>query len=192
MENEIKIPIEVSARHIHLTQEHVEILFGEGYQLTHKKELSQPGYFVTQETVEVIGSKSSANFSILTPLRKQTQIEVAITDAVKLGIPIFLRDSGDLAGTGSCTIKGPKGQIELEEGVIVARRHIHCNDEYAAKLNVKDKDFIDVVVDTDRPLVFKKVLVRTDPSFGLTMHIDTDEGNAANINNKNQTFGRKI
>ena len=187
---EIKIPIEVSARHLHLCQEHVEILFGEGYELTNKRELSQKGYFVSNEVVEVVGRKGSANFGILTPLRKQTQIELAITDAIKLGIDVCIRDSGDLKGSASCLIRGPKGEIALNEGVIVARRHIHLNDDYAAKLGVKNNDYMQVRVDSARPLVFEKVLVRVDPTFSISMHIDTDEANAANI--LQDAYGTKI
>ncbi len=192
METEVKIPIEVSAKHIHLTQDDVDTLFGKGYQLTNKKELSQPGYFVTNEKVEVIGSKGSANFSILIPLRSQTQVEVAITDAIKLGLDVCVRDSGNLAGSAPCKLKGPAGEIDLKEGVIVARRHIHLNDDYASQLNVKDKEFIKVKVEGERGLTFENVLVRVDPSFSNSMHIDTDEGNAVNINNKTQTFGKKV
>ena len=192
MENDVKIPVEVSAKHIHLTQEHVDILFGKGYQLTHKSELSQPGFFVTNEKVEVIGKKGSANFSILVPLRSKTQVEIAITDAIKLGLDVVVRDSGDLADSAPCKLKGPAGEVDLEEGVIVASRHIHLNDENAQKLGVKDKDLIKVQVGGARGLTFENVLVRVAPENTNSMHIDTDEGNAANINNKIQTFGKKV
>ena len=192
MGNDIKIPIEVSAKHAHLCQEHVDILFGKGYQLTNKAELSQKGYFVANERVEVVGSKSGADFGILLPLRDKSQIEVAITDAIKLGLDIVLRDSGDLEGSGACILRGPEGEIALSEGVIVARRHIHMNDEDAKQLGVKDKDHISVSVDGDRALIFEDVLIRTDPTFSTSMHIDTDEGNAANINNKTKSFGKRI
>lgn len=192
MSEDVKIPIEVSARHLHLTREHVDILFGEGYELTAKRELSQKGYYVANETVEIIGKKSSANFGILFPLRSKTQVELAITDTIKLGINPVIRNSGDLVGSASCILKGPKGELELKEGVIVAARHIHVSPEYANKLGVKNDEFMNVKVEGERPLIFERVLVRVDPSFGISMHIDTDEGNAANINNKIQTFGKKF
>lgn len=192
MSDEVKIPIEVSARHVHLSQEDVDKLFGEGYQLTNKRELSQKGYFVANETVEVIGEKGSAKFGILLPLRSATQIELAITDAIKLGIEPIIKNSGELENSSGCIVRGPEGEVKLDKGVMVAARHLHVSDEYAKKLNTKDKEFIDVEVMTDRPIVFKDVLVRTDPSFNISMHIDTDEANAANINNKNITYGRKV
>lgn len=189
MEKKRQVPIEISARHIHLTHEHVEILFGEGYQLSNKRELSQKGYFVANERVEVIGKRSSASFGILTPLRKQTQIELAVTDAVKLGLDVCVRMSGDLAGSASCILKGPKGEFELKEGVIVAKRHIHMNDKLAEEIGIQDQDIVSVKIEGERGLTFDQVVVRTDPSFDITMHIDTDEGNALNINNKMRTKG---
>jgi len=186
---ELKIPIEVSARHLHLTQGDVDILFGAGYQLTNKRELSQKGYFVAEERVEVVGKKASASFGILTPLRSQTQVEMAITDMVKLGIDVCVRMSGDLAGSAGCVLKGPKGEMILDEGVIVAQRHIHINDELAKEHGISDNDVVSVKIEGDRGVVFDQVAVRTDPTFDITMHIDTDEGNAINVNNKNVTYG---
>ncbi|MDR1781506.1 MAG: phosphate propanoyltransferase [Bacilli bacterium] len=188
--SQLKTPIEISAKHLHLCQEHVDILFGKNYQLTKKRELSQKNYFVTEETVEVIGSKGSDNFSILIPLRKKTQVELAITDAIKLGLDQYIRDSGDIKNTGSCILKGPKGQVKLEEGVIIAARHIHMNTNLAAENGLKDGDHVSVEIEGERALIFKKVTIRTDESFNITMHIDTDEGNAANINNKKLTYGK--
>lgn len=192
MSEEVKIPIEVSARHAHLSQEDVDVLFGKGYKLTNKRELSQKGYYVANETIEVVGKKGSATFGILLPERSQSQIEVAITDAIKLGIDPVLTNSGELENTSGCIMKGPKGEIVLDKGVMVAARHLHINDEVAQKLNVVDKDYIDVEVNGPRPVIFKDVLVRVDPSFGISMHIDTDEANAAGVNNKELTYGRKV
>lgn len=192
MEEKIKIPIEVSARHVHLRQDDVDILFGKDYTLTPKKELSQKGYYVSAEKVEVHGSKNCANFSILLPLRKVTQIEVAISDAIKMGFDIHIRDSGDLDGSAPCILKGPKGSINLEQGVIVAARHIHLSPEYASKLGVENNSYMDVKVASDRELVYENVLVRVDPTFSISMHIDTDEANAANLCNNGQAYGYKI
>ena len=189
MNKEIKVPIEVSARHLHLTQDHVDVLFGKGYQLRNKRELSQKGYYVAEERVEVVGKKAAASFGILTPLRSQTQVEMAITDAIKLGVDECIRMSGDLAGSARCTLKGPKGEVELEEGVIIAQRHIHMNDGLATELGINDHDEVCVKIDCDRGVVFDHVVVRTDPTFDITMHIDTDEGNAINVDNKNLTYG---
>ena len=189
MSKEVKVPIEVSARHVHLTQDHVDILFGDGYQLVDKRELSVKGYFVAEERVEVVGKKAAASFGILTPLRSQTQIEMAITDAIKLGIDVCIRMSGDLAGSAGCTLRGPKGEIELKEGVIVAARHIHMNDELAKELGINDHDEVCVKVPGDRGVTFDHVAVRTDPAFDITMHIDTDEGNGINVDNKNLSYG---
>ena len=190
MTKEVKVPLEVSARHVHLTQEHVDVLFGSvGYQLTTKRELSVKGYFVAEERVEVIGKKSSASFGILTPLRSATQVEMAITDAVKLGIEAPTRMSGDLAGSGTCMLRGPHGEIELKEGVIIAKRHIHMNDQLAKELGINDHEEVSVRAEGERGVVFENVTVRTDPAFDITMHIDTDEGNAINVNNKNLTYG---
>ena len=192
MNKEVKVPIEVSARHLHLTQEDVDILFGDGYQLTNKRELSQKGYYVARERVEVVGKKASASFGILTPLRNRTQVELAITDAIKLGIDVCVRMSGDLAGSAACTLRGPNGEIELKEGVIIAKRHIHMSDRLAAELGISEDDEVSVKIEGDRGVVFDHVAIRTDPTFDITMHIDTDEGNATNINNKNLTYGTLI
>ena len=186
---ELKIPIEVSARHLHLTQEDVEILFGAGYHLTNKRELSQKGYFVAEERVEVVGKKASASFGILTPLRGQTQVEMAITDAIKLGIDICMRMSGDLAGSAGCVLKGPVGEITLEEGVIIAQRHIHINDELAKEHGIGNDDIVRVKIEGERGVIFDNVAVRTDPTFDITMHIDTDEGNGIGVSNVDLTYG---
>jgi len=188
---ELRTPIEVSARHIHLAQDHVDVLFGAGYQLANKRELSQKGYFVAEERVEVIGTKSSMSLGILTPLRSQSQIEISITDARKLGIEPIMRMSGDLAGSAGCVLRGPKGELTLEEGVIVAKRHIHMNDELAKEHGISDHEEVTVKIGGERGLIFDHVVVRTDPTFDITMHIDTDEGNAIHATSS-QTFGTVI
>ena len=173
--------VETSARHVHLTQEHLEILFGTGYELTKKKSLSQPGQFACEERVTVVGSKGEfKGISILGPVRKATQIELSATDARSIGIAAPLRESGDVAGSGACKIIGPVGEIEITEGVIVAKRHIHATPAEAEKLGVKDGEVVSVKIDTDgRSLIFGDVVVRVNENYALAMHIDTDESNAA-------------
>jgi len=177
----VKVPIEVSARHVHLCQEHVEALFGAGYELTAKRELSQKGYYVAAEKIQVIGEKSSAPFSILTPLRQKTQVEVSMTDARTLGIKPIVRLSGDLKGSAKVRLKGPVGELLLEEGAIVAKRHIHMSDSLAQKLGLERGNEVSVEVSGQRGGTFEHVALSIDPSFDLTMHIDTDEGNAFGI-----------
>jgi putative phosphotransacetylase len=173
--------VETSARHVHLTQEHLEILFGTGYELTKKKSLSQPGQYACEERVTVVGSKGEfKGISILGPVRKATQIELSATDARSIGISAPLRESGDVAGSGACKIIGPVGEIEITEGVIVAKRHIHATPAEAEKLGVKDGEVVSVKIDTDgRSLIFEDVVVRVNENYALAMHIDTDESNAA-------------
>lgn len=173
--------VETSARHVHLTQEHLEILFGTGYELTKKKSLSQPGQYACEERVTVVGSKGEfKGISILGPVRKATQIELSATDARSIGIAAPLRESGDVAGSGACKIIGPVGEIEITEGVIVAKRHIHATPAEAEKLGVKDGEVVSVKIDTDgRSLIFGDVVVRVNENYALAMHIDTDESNAA-------------
>ena len=175
-----KVLIETSARHIHLTQEHVDILFGEGHQLTHKKDLSQPGQFACEERVTVVGPKRElANVSILGPVRKASQVELSLTDSRSIGLAAPVRESGDIAGSAPCKLIGPKGEVELSEGVIVAKRHIHITPEDAQSFGVTDKEIVKVKADTDgRSLIFDDVVVRVSPSFATAMHIDTDESNA--------------
>ncbi len=173
--------VETSARHVHLTQEHLEILFGNGYELTKKKSLSQPGQYACEERVTVVGSKGEfKGISILGPVRKATQIELSATDARSIGIAAPLRESGDVAGSGACKIIGPAGEIEITEGVIVAKRHIHATPAEAETLGVKDGEVVSVKIDTDgRSLIFGDVVVRANENYALAMHIDTDESNAA-------------
>lgn len=176
-----KVLVETSARHLHVTQEVLEILFGEGYELTRKKDLSQPGQFACEERVQVIGPKSSfPAVSILGPVRPETQVELSASDARSIGVVAPCRESGDIKGSGACKLVGPKGEVEISEGVIVAKRHIHATPEDAEKFGIKDKQIVSVKVESDgRSLVFGDVIVRVSPKYALAMHIDTDESNAA-------------
>lgn len=175
------ITVGVSGRHLHVSQEHLAILFGEGYELHPYKDLSQPGQFAAQETVDLVTEKGGfKKVRILGPVRKQTQVEIALTDAVKLGVNPPVRDSGDLKNSPGLTIVGPKGSVTLDEGVIAACRHIHMTPADAAQYGVKDKDIVKARVGSeDRCLIFDKVLIRVHENFQLEMHLDTDEGNAA-------------
>lgn len=179
---EIKVPIGVSGRHAHVSREHLDILYGEGYELTSIKELSQPGQYAAQETIDLVTEKGSfKNVRILGPVRSKSQVEIALTDAVKLGIKPPVRDSGDLAGSPGVTLVGPKGSVQLQEGVIAACRHIHMTPADAERMNLTDKEIVQVCCGGERGLLFDQVLVRVSPSYQLEMHIDTDEGNAAMV-----------
>lgn len=172
--------VETSARHVHVSQEDLETLFGKGYELTKKKDLSQPGQYACNERVTIVGTKKEMAASILGPVRPASQVEISLTDARSIGVDAPIRESGDVAGSGACKLVGPCGEVELKEGVIAAKRHIHATPEDAEKLGVKDKDVVSVKIDTDgRSLVFGDVVVRVSPKFALAMHIDTDESNAA-------------
>ena len=172
--------VETSARHVHVSQEDLEILFGKGYELTKKKDLSQPGQYACNEKVTIVGSKKEMAASILGPVRPASQVEISLTDARSIGVDAPVREYGDVAGSGACKLVGPCGEVELKEGVIAAKRHIHATPEDAEKLGVKDKDVVSVKIDTDgRSLVFGDVVVRVSPKLALAMHIDTDESNAA-------------
>ena len=174
------VMVETSARHVHVTEETLEILFGKGYQLTKKKDLSQPGQFACEERVQVIGPKNSfPAVSILGPTRPADQVELSASDARSIGVAAPVRESGDIAGSGACKLVGPNGEVELKEGVIVAKRHIHMTPEDAENYGVKDKQVVSVKIDSpERSLVFGDVVVRVSPKFKLAMHIDTDESNA--------------
>lgn len=174
------VMVETSARHVHVTEETLETLFGKGYQLTKKKDLSQPGQFACEERVQVIGPKNSfPAVSILGPTRSADQVELSASDARSIGVAAPVRESGDIAGSGACKLVGPKGEVELKEGVIVAKRHIHMTPEDAENYGVKDKQVVSVKIDSpERSLVFGDVVVRVSPKFKLAMHIDTDESNA--------------
>ncbi len=176
----MKVMVETSARHLHVTQQDLETLFGAGAVLSNKKDLSQPGQFATNEKVEVVGPKGSMKMSILGPVRPETQIELALTDARKLGITAPIRESGDLAGTPGCKLVGPAGEVELDHGVIIAKRHIHFNVEEAKEAGVEDKQIVSVKLDYNgRSLIFGDVVCRVSPKYAAAMHIDTDESNAA-------------
>lgn len=175
-----QILVETSARHVHVTKETLEILFGTGHELTKKKDLSQPGQYACEERVTVVGPKKElANVSILGPCRNADQVELSATDARSIGLPIVIRESGDLAGTPGCKLVGPCGEVEIKEGVIVAKRHIHLIPETAEKLGVKNKDIVWVKINTpERKAVLGDVVVRVSDTFADAMHIDTDESNA--------------
>ena len=175
--------VEVSARHVHVTKETLETLFGAGYELTPKKDLSQPGQFACEERVTVVGSKKElAGVSILGPCRPADQVELSATDARSIGVVAPIRESGDVAGSGACKLVGPCGEVELKEGVMVAKRHIHMTPEDAEVLGVKDAEIVSVKLDTkDRSLIFGDTVVRVSPKYALAMHVDTDEANAAAI-----------
>lgn len=176
------VPIGVSARHVHLTQEHVEVLFGAGCQLTKKKDL-MGGQFASNEQVTIVGTKLRAieNVRILGPVRKESQVEISMTDARTLGVAPVVRNSGDIAGSAPIALVGPKGALYLKEGCIVAKRHIHMSPADAAAAGVADKNVVSVAAMNERGTTFDEVLIRVDPSFTLEMHIDTDEANAAQL-----------
>jgi len=175
--------IETSARHVHLTREALDILFGKGYELTPVKPLSQPGQYACLERVAVVGPKYTfPKVSILGPVRPDCQVEFAITDAIKLGVYAPVRESGDTAGSAPCTLVGPRGEVDLAEGVIVANRHIHATPADAEAYGLRDKQIVQVRCESNgRSLTFGDVVVRVHPSFALAMHIDTDESNAGMV-----------
>lgn len=179
-----QVPIGVSARHIHLSEEHVELLFGKGYALTEMKPLSQPGQYAANETVAVIGPKGTFNkVRILGPVRKQTQLEVSRTDAFTLGVNPPVRESGNTKGSAGIKLQGPAGEVKIEEGVIVAARHIHFHTSDAERFGIADKQSLRVRFSGERGVVFENVVARVSEQFALDMHIDTDEANAAGVKN---------
>lgn len=179
---EKKVLVETSARHVHLTEEQIEVLFGKGAKLTHKKDLSQPGQFACEERVSVVGPKKQIDrVIILGPARKAGQVEISFTDARTLGIDAPVRESGDVAGTPGCKLVGPCGELELSEGVIVAKRHVHLDPATAEQFGVSDKQIVSLRIDNGlgRTTVFGDLVVRVSPSFAPAVHLDTDESNAA-------------
>ena len=176
-----KVLVETSARHVHVSKEDLEVLFGAGYELTKKKDLSQPGQYACEERVAVVGAKGQfPAVSILGPTRPSSQVELSATDARSIGVDIAIKESGDISGTPGCKIVGPNGEIELKEGVIVAKRHIHMTTADAEKFGVKDKDIVSVKAVSDtRSCTFDDVVIRVNDNFAVAMHIDTDESNAA-------------
>ena len=179
---EKNFPVETSARHIHVTEETLKALFGADAVLHNKKNLSQPGQFACEEKVTVVGPKSELKASILGPTRPETQVELSLTDARTIGVKPPVRESGDIKGSAPCKLVGPAGEIELTEGVIVAKRHVHMTPEDAEKYGIEDKQVISVKIPTEgRALVFGDVVARVSPKYKLAMHIDTDEANAAAV-----------
>ncbi|MBE6741701.1 MAG: phosphate propanoyltransferase [Ruminococcaceae bacterium] len=191
MKNEVVV--EISARHVHVSQEDLETLFGKGYELTVKKMLSQPGQYACEERVRVIGTKGEfPAVSILGPVRKETQVELSLTDARSIGVVAPVRESGDLEGSGTCKLVGPAGEVELEKGVVAAKRHIHATVKDAEEMGLENGEIVSVEIPTanDRALTFGDVVVRVSDSYAFAMHIDTDEANAAGM--KPNTIGRII
>ncbi len=188
----LKILVETSARHVHISEKDLHILFGEDAKLEIKKELSQPSQFVSFQKVDVIGPKGEIKgVSLMGPTREKTQVEVSLTDARKLGIPTEVRKSGDIDGTNGCKLVGPNGEIDIPCGVIAAKRHIHLDPKSANEYNLKDQDIVSVKISTpNRSLIFDDVFVRVSENFSPAMHIDTDESNAAGITG--QVYGEII
>lgn len=178
------IPVGLSNRHLHVSDADLAVLFGEGYELTELKPLSQPGQYAAEECVEVHGPKGSfGKVRILGPTRPETQVEISITDSFKLGIKAPVRQSGDIEGSPGCKLVGPKGEVEISEGVIIAARHIHMTTADAEGFGLKDMDMVQVKSEGLRSITFDNVLVRAKDSYALEMHLDMDEGNAAAIKN---------
>lgn len=187
-----KIPIGVSNRHVHVSQEDLEVLFGEGYQLSKKSDLKQPGQYACNETVLIRGPKGEFDrVRILGPVRQHSQVEISKTDSFRLGIRAPIRESGDLEGTPGIEMVGPKGTISLPQGAIIALRHIHMTPQQAAAMGVKDKDIVEVETFGERHGVFGDVLVRVSEAFSLEMHVDVDEANACALSNQDYVMIRR-
>ena len=181
MLSDFKVEIEGSGRHCHVTEETLCTLFGDGFELEVKKMLSQPGQYATPHKITVVGPRRSAELTILGPCRKADQIELSMTDATSLGFTAPIRESGDVAGSPGCKIIGPKGEKEISEGVIIAKRHVHMTPDDAEKHGLADKQIVKVKVGGDRALIFDDVVLRVNPEFATYMHVDYDEFNAAAI-----------
>jgi len=182
-----KVPVGISNKHVHLSEDVLATLFGEGYKLTPYKELVQPGQYAAHEQVDIVGPKGSfKKIRIIGPTRPQTQVEVSLTDARTLGVDPPVRESGKLEGSPGIKLVGPKGEVELESGVIVALRHLHLSPEQAREAGLKDKDLVDVKVYGKRPLIFEDVLIRSGEGHFREFHIDTDEANAAGVSNNDE------
>jgi putative phosphotransacetylase len=186
----IKVPIEISARHVHLCKEDFEKLFGKGKNLIPIKKLSQPGEFASKEKVEIINGEKKLNARVLGPLRNHSQVEISLTDAYNLGLNPLpkIRVSGDINGTTQVLIKGPEGEVKIH--TIIAQRHLHCSEEQAKKLKLKDKQIISIKISGQREITFNNMIVRASKNYDLAVHLDTDEANAAGISGK--TFGKII
>lgn len=181
--SEPKLVVSISARHLHLTDEHVEILFGAGHKLTPMKDLYQDGFYAAEETVMVVGPKKKMlpSVRVLGPTRPASQVELAFTDGISLGIDLPVRPSGKIDGTPGCVLVGPKGVVDLKQGVIRAERHVHMSNEHAAYYGVKNGDRMSLRIDSSCSLVLRDLLVRADATSKLEVHLDTDEGNAADL-----------
>ncbi|QZY57210.1 phosphate propanoyltransferase [Crassaminicella profunda] len=178
------VSVGLSNKHIHLSKEHVEILFGQGHELTPMKDLVQPGQFACEEKVDIVGSKGTLKgVRVLGPARNKTQIEISLTDGFALGVKAPVKNSGDLAGTPGAKIVGPKGEVTIEEGIIVAARHLHMHTTDAEKFGLKDQDIVSIKVEGPRGLIFNNVLVRSGETHALELHVDMEEGNAAGLKN---------
>ncbi len=179
-----KVSIGLSNRHLHVTQEHLDKLFGEGHKLTEFKILTQPGQYACEEKVDIVGPKGTLKgVRILGPVRSATQIEISVSDSYRLGLKVPVRDSGDIEGTPGAKVVGPKGEVDRDKGVIVAARHIHMHPDDAKTFGVEDFQRVKVRAEGARGLVFENVLIRVAPNFALDMHIDVEEGNAAGLGN---------
>jgi putative phosphotransacetylase len=177
------VEVEVSARHVHLTEKDVEVLFGKGAVLHDKRPLSQKGQFLCEERVNLIGPKGRKDrVAVLGPVRKDTQIELSMSDCIELGIKAPLRESGDVAGSAPAILEGPEGTLEIKQGVIMAHNHIHVPPDIAAGIGVKDKEHVSVQIFSYRPMTFDNVIIRISEAFCFRMHIDFDEANAAAVN----------
>jgi len=186
-----KVQVEISARHIHVTDEQLEILFGKGHKLTPKKDLSQPGQFACEEKVMVVGPKGELRCSILGPTRSAAQVELSLTDARTIGVDALIRESGNIEGTGGCKLVGPEGEVEIKEGVIAAKRHIHLDPKTASEFGINNGEIISIKVgDRERSVIFGDVVARVSEKFAPAVHIDTDEGNASGL--KGTTEGEII
>lgn len=177
------VPLGLSNKHIHITREDCNILFGEGYELTNMKDIIQPGQYAAEEKVEVVGPKGKMTVRIIGPVRPYTQLEVSISDTFKLGVPAMIRMSGDLEGTPGFKIIGPKGEVTKDFGCIVAARHVHLSPEEATAFNMKDGDVVSVYIPGERSILMNNVIVRSGSTHKLEMHIDVEEGNAAKAKN---------
>jgi len=181
-----KVEIEGSGKHAHITRETLDILFGDGFELEVKKMLSQPGQYATPHKITVVGPRRSAEVTILGPTRKADQVELSLTDATALGFNAPIRESGDVASSPGAKLIGPKGEVDIKEGVIIAKRHVHFTPDDAEKFGVEDKQIIKVKIDGDRSIIFDEVVVRVNPDFATFMHVDYDELNAAAITMDNR------
>ena len=177
------VPVGLSNRHVHLSKEHVEKLFGQGHELTIFKDLSQPGQYACEEKIDVVGPKGTLSMRVLGPACNLTQIEISLADGFVLGVKAPVRNSGDIAGSPGAKLVGPNGEVEITEGIIVAARHVHMHTTDGEAFGLKDKDIVSVKVEGPRGLVFDNVLCRIHDTYALEMHVDVEEGNAAGLKN---------